>query len=194
MPETATKDTRTAILDLAEDLMLDRGYCAFSYSDISSDLGIRNAAVHYHFPGKSDLGVAVVRRSRERFLDWAHRLEETGAGPAERLDAFFRRYLRHLERGRRVCLGGSLETDYATLPESLQAETKLFVSTILGWWEALLADGRSKGVFAFPGEPRDQALVLMCTLQGALQASRAMDEQCPTTAMEQIRRLMVTRP
>ncbi len=194
MAETATKDTRTAIMDLAEDLILDRGYCAFSYGDISSDLGIRNAAVHYHFPGKCDLGVAVVRRSRERFLDWAHRLEESGAGPVERLDAFFRRYLRHLERGRRVCLGGSLETDYATLPEPLQAEARLFVSTVFGWWEALLEDGRSKGVFAFPGEARAQAIVVMSTLQGALQTSRAMEMQCLTAAMEQIRRLMVVRP
>jgi hypothetical protein len=100
--------------------------------------------------------------------------------------------MRYLERGRRVCLGGSLETDYAALPEPLQAETRVFVATILGWWEALLEDGRSKGVFAFPGEARDQAVVVVCTLQGALQASRAMETPCLTGAMQQIRRLMVT--
>ena len=192
MPETATRDTRTAIMDLAEGLMLDRGYCAFSYSDVSSALGIRNAAVHYHFPTKGDLGVAVVHRARERFLQWAGRLETSGAGPVERLDAFFQRYLRHLERGR-VCLGGSLETDFATLPEPVQAEARAFVTTVLSWWEGLLDDGRSRGAFAFPGDARDQAIVVMSALQGALQTSRATETPCLAAAMEQIRRLMLTQ-
>lgn len=192
MSETAPKDTRTAIIDLAENLMLDRGYCAFSYSAISSALGVRNAAVHYHFPGKCDLGVAVVRRSQERFLKWARELEASGAGPVERLDAFFRRHMRLLEHERHVCMGGSLETDYATLPEPMRVEARSFVSTILSWWEALLEEGRTKGVFTFPGEARDQAIVVMSTLQGALQASRVTDPPCLPAAMEQIRRLMVT--
>lgn len=191
MSETALKDTREAIMDLAEDLMLERGYNAFSYATIASALGIRNAAVHYHFPGKADLGAAVVRRSRDRFVEWARKLESSGAGPVERLDAFFRRYLRHLERGRRVCLGGSLETDYATLPEPMQTEARAFVDTVLSWWEALLGEGRERGLLVFPGEARDQALVVMSTLQGALQASRAMENPCLPAAMEQIRRLMV---
>jgi len=180
-------------MDLAEDLMLDRGYNAFSYGAISSALGMRNAAVHYHFPGKCDLGVAVVSRSRERFLEWARGLEASGAGPVERLDAFFRRYLRHLERGRRVCLGGSLETDYATLPEPMQAEARAFVSIVLGWWKAVLEQGRREGVFAFPGKACDQAVVVMSTLQGALQASRVTTPPCLPAAMEQIRRVMVTQ-
>jgi hypothetical protein len=89
-------------------------------------------------------------------------------------------------------MGGSLETDYAMLPEPMRAEAREFVSTVLGWWEALLEEGRTKGVFAFPGEARDQAIVVMSTLQGALQASRVTDPPCLPAAMEQIRRLMVT--
>ncbi len=193
MSETATKDTRTAIIDLAEELMLDRGYNAFSYSAISSAMGMRNAAIHYHFPTKSDLGVAVVNRSRERLLEWARELDASGVGPVERLDAFFRRYMRHLDHGRRVCLGGCLETDYATLPSPVQAEAASFVSTVLAWWEALLEEGRREGVFSFPGEARDQAVVVMSTLQGALQASRVTEPPCLPAAMEQIRRLLVVR-
>ncbi len=186
------KDTRTAILDLAEDLMLDRGFNGFSYATISEALGIRNAAIHYHFRTKADLGVAVVRRARDRFLEWSRKLELSGAEPGERLEAFFRRYLRHFECGRRVCLGGSLETDYATLPEQMQTEARAFVDTVLSWWEAVLEEGREKGVFAFPCEARGQALVVMSTLQGALQASRAMESPCLPDAMEQLRRLMLT--
>ena len=187
------KDTRTAILDIAEELMLDRGFNAFSYSTISASLGIRNAAIHYYFPSKSDLGVAVVQRARERFLEWARQLAATGAGPVERLDAFFRRYMRHLERGRRVCLGGSLETDYKTLPDSMQVEAAAFVSAVLTWWEGLLEEGRHAGAFTFPGEARDQAVVVMSILQGALQTSRVVEPACLPAAMDQIRRSMVAQ-
>lgn len=191
MSESATKDTRTAIMDLAEDLMLDRGYCAFSYADIASVLDIRNAAVHYHFPGKCDLGVSIVRRSRDRFLQWAQRLDDTGVGPVERLDAFFHRYLRHLEGGRRVCLGGSLETDFASLPEAMQLEARTFVRAVLAWWERLLEEGRRLGLISFPGSAADQAVVVMSTLQGALQTSRVTEVPCLPAAMEQLRRLML---
>lgn len=189
----AGKDTRTAIIDMAEDLMLDRGFNGFSYSTISASMGIRNAAIHYHFPGKSDLGVVVVQRARERFLAWARQLETADANPVERLDAFFARYMRYLERGKRVCLGGSLETDYKTLPEPMQVEATAFVSAIMAWWETLLETGRKEGVFGFPGESRDQAVVVMATLQGALQTSRVVEPPCLSAAMEQTRRMIVVK-
>ena len=187
------RNTRTAIMDLAEEMILDRGFNGFSYSTVSSSMGIRNAAIHYYFPGKSDLGVAVVQRSHERFLDWARELEAAGAGPVERLEAFFRRYLRHLEHGGQVCLGGSLETDYKTLPAPMQVETSSFVAAVLAWWKGLLEEGRRDGAFTFPGEAYGQAVVVMSTLQGALQSSRTMESPCLPVAMEQIRRLMVAR-
>ena len=190
---SAQKDTRTAILDLAEQLMLDRGYNGFSYATIAASLGIRNAAIHYHFPGKSDLGVAVIERSRGRFLEWARQLDQASATPVERLEAFFRRYMRHLELGRRVCLGGSLETDYKTLPDVMQAETTAFVTMVLSWWEKVLEEGRRTGVFSFPGDARDQAVVVMSTLQGALQSSRVVDTPCLPAAMQQLRLMMITQ-
>jgi TetR/AcrR family transcriptional regulator, transcriptional repressor for nem operon len=186
-------DTASAIVDLAEELVLDRGFNGFSYADIAAELGIRNAAIHYHFRSKCDLGVAVTRRARERFSFWARKLDASGAGPVERLDAFFRRYLRHLEHGRRVCLGGALETDYATLPEPMQDEARAFVAAVLSWWETLLEEGRTQGVFSFPGEARDQAVVVMSTLQGALQTSRLVEPPCLPAAMDQLRRLIIVR-
>src|SRR5580698_10432746 len=60
-------DTREEILDRAEALIQTRGYSAFSYQDISDSLGIRKASIHYHFPSKTDLGIAVVDRYVARF-------------------------------------------------------------------------------------------------------------------------------
>ncbi len=70
MTPTASRDgadTRTAILDAAERLVQTRGFNGFSYADVSSELGLTTAALHYHFAGKAELGLALITRYAERF-------------------------------------------------------------------------------------------------------------------------------
>ncbi|HKI87734.1 MAG TPA: TetR/AcrR family transcriptional regulator, partial [Draconibacterium sp.] len=59
--------TREKILELGENLIRTRGYNAFSYQDISSELGIKNAAIHYYFPSKKNLGTSIVKTNIQRF-------------------------------------------------------------------------------------------------------------------------------
>jgi AcrR family transcriptional regulator len=186
---TSQKDTKTEILDLAENLLLDRGFNGFSYADISSALGIKNAAVHYYFPTKSDLGIAVIQRAKARFTGWTRGERMAGRSADEKLEAFFRLYLRFLEAGQQVCLGGALETDFKTLPAEMQVETQKFASAFLVWMEGVLEEGRAKRIFSFPGEAKDQAILILSSLQGALQMTRAAGPSCLHLAMAQIRRL-----
>ena len=184
------KDTKVEILDLAENLLLDRGFNGFSYANISSALKIKNAAVHYHFPTKADLGVAIIQRAKERFADWTQNDRMAGKSATEKLEAFFRSYLRFLEAGHQVCLGGALETDFKTLPTEMQGATQKFASDILVWMEGILEEGRGKHIFSFPGAARDQAILILSSLQGALQMTRAVGSSCLHLAMAQIRRLV----
>jgi len=184
------KGTKTEILDLAENLLLDRGFNGFSYADISSALGVKNAAIHYYFPTKSDLGIAVIQRAKERFTDWTRAERMAARSAAEKLEAFFRLYLKFMEAGQQVCLGGALETDFKTLPAEMQVETRKFASTFLVWMEGILEEGKEKRLFSFPGEAKDQAIVILSSLQGALQMTRAAGPSCLHLAMAQIRRLV----
>ncbi len=183
------KDTKVEILDLAENLLRNRGFNGFSYAHISSALSVKNAAIHYYFPSKADLGVAVIRRARERFAQWTQEQGIVSQTPAKNLEAFFRRYLNFLEAGQQVCLGGALETDFKTLPSAMQVETKKLATEILAWLEGILAEGQEKHVFAFPGKAKDQAILILSSLQGALQMTRAVGPSCLSLAMAQIRRL-----
>jgi TetR/AcrR family transcriptional regulator, transcriptional repressor for nem operon len=190
MKMSPKKDTKTEILDLAENLLLDRGFNAFSYAHISSALKVKNAAVHYHFPTKADLGVAIIRRATERFASWSRHERMTAKSPPEKLEAFFRSYMRFLEAGQQVCLGGALETDFKTLPPEMQVETQKFTSAIFSWMERVLEEGRKKHLFSFPGDPSDQAILVLSTLQGALQMTRVEGPSCLHLAMAQIKRLL----
>jgi len=185
----AQKDTKVEILDLAENLLLNRGFNGFSYANISSVLKIKNAAVHYYFPAKADLGLAIIQRARERFANWTQNQRMVAKAPAEKLEAFFRQYLKFLEAGQQVCLGGALETDFKTLPREMQVATQKFASDILAWMEGVLEEGREKHILSFPGEAKDQAILILSSLQGALQMTRAVGSSCLHLAMAQIRRL-----
>jgi TetR/AcrR family transcriptional regulator, transcriptional repressor for nem operon len=187
---TDQRHTKEQILDIAENILRDRGYNGFSYKDISNSLGIRNASVHYHYPTKTDLGVAIIRRAMNRFEDWAQSLENRNLGYSEKLNELCLRFKMFVDCQQQICLGGTLQTDFKTIPEEMQKETRQFVSSMLRWLENLLEEGRELGVFDFSGKARDQALLTAASLQGAVQLVRATEPSSFDSIMNQIKLLV----
>ena len=60
-------DTRNEIIRIGSELIRSVGYNAFSYADIAKVLNIKNAAIHYYFPTKSDLGEEIIKRNIDAF-------------------------------------------------------------------------------------------------------------------------------
>lgn len=56
------EDTRTKILDAAQDLIQRVGVNAMSYKHISDTVGIRKASIHHHFPKKENLVDELLKR------------------------------------------------------------------------------------------------------------------------------------
>ena len=187
MIDTKT-DTKKLILDIAEDLLLDRGYNGFSYKYIATSLNIKNASIHYHFPAKTDLGVAIIQRATKRFEKWAGYIDGKDLPYSKKLDEFFLLFKRFVEQNQQICLGGALETDFKTLPEEMQEETRLFISGTLSWLENFLAQGRKKGDFNFPGTAKDQALLMIACVQGVIQIVRVTTPSSFDEAVKQIKR------
>jgi AcrR family transcriptional regulator len=63
-----TSETRAALLDATEQLMLDSGYAAVSSRRVASVAGVRPALVHYYFRTMDDLFLATFRRRAEQAL------------------------------------------------------------------------------------------------------------------------------
>ena len=170
------RDTREAILECAEELLQRRGYGGFAYQHIAVQLGIRNAAIHYHFPSKEDLGVALVRRYRERFGQWVASLAEDLDAWA-RLQAYFATYRAYLGEpqsadGCRLCPGGALAPEFCALPEPMRLETRLLMRDVQDWLGATLEQGRRDGVLQFNGDALDKAVEIGAALQGGIQIAR----------------------
>ncbi len=63
-----TSETRTALLDATEQLMLDSGYAAVSSRRVAALADVRPALVHYYFRTMDDLYLATFRRRAEQGL------------------------------------------------------------------------------------------------------------------------------
>jgi AcrR family transcriptional regulator len=70
---TETSETRTALLEATEQLMLDSGYAAVSSRRVAAVAGVRPALVHYYFRTMDDLFLATFRRRAEQALAHQHR-------------------------------------------------------------------------------------------------------------------------
>ena len=165
------QDTKDRIIALADQLIRTRGYNAFSYKDISDPLEIKNAAIHYHFPTKTDLGIAVIDLETERFKEqttkWSSMPEDKQL--KHLFDTFGRKHKQGL-----VCLMGTLSPDYITFPESLQEKVTGMSMDFANWTAQCLESGRQKGFFQFDGEAYDRALLVLSNLLASLLMSRVM--------------------
>ncbi len=170
-------DTRTAILDLAEELVRSRSFNAFSYQDLADGIGIRKASIHYHFQTKEDLGVALVERLRRQAIAWASVLVERNATPLEKLDAYLDFQAQNCSSDGLICPQGVLGAEYNALPSRVQESYVEFLEQIQTWLASLLRKGQEQGVFMDDVPPEDQAALIQSAIQGALQLSRASGKQ-----------------
>src|ERR1700684_1703481 len=140
---TAKDDSGTAgrILDAAEGLVQVRGYNGFRYADISAELGISKAALHYHFVGKADLGLALITRYASRFTEALATIDASGSTPAARLAGYADLYAQVLRQGK-MCLCGMLAAEYQTLPQPVQEAVASFFDANESWLEKVLEEGR----------------------------------------------------
>lgn len=95
--------TREKIIELGESLILTRGYNAFSYQDISRELGMKNAAIHYYFPSKANLGTSIVRTNIQRFEEMVENMETRGFSEWQQLESFVKIYIKSNREGNCVC-------------------------------------------------------------------------------------------
>lgn len=164
-------DTRSEIIRLGNELIRSVGYNAFSYADIAKKLNVKNAAIHYYFPAKSDLGVAIIKENQELFLIMTERWRKLDY--RQQYEKYITMHDR-LVKTHRTCIVGSLASSFDTLPADMQEELQKLVNTILNWLTDLLTRGREKGVFNFKETPRVKANMTHSALLSSLQMNKVL--------------------
>jgi TetR/AcrR family transcriptional regulator, transcriptional repressor for nem operon len=163
--------TSERILDIAERLVQVRGFNNFSYADIATELGITKASLHYHFPGKAELGQALITRYTERFSEALAEIDRELPDAPAKLEAYANLYAEVL-RGKRMCMCGILAAEYQTLPKPMRIAVIRFFDENQRWLAAVLTEGQAERTLRFTGTPEDVGQGVLSTLEGAMLVAR----------------------
>ncbi len=166
--------TREHIILTADALIREKGYNAFSFVDIAQVVGIKKPSIHHHFPHKTDLGIAVI----EFHIKGLEHIKQVSRNKTalEKLDRFFSIYS-DIKDQNKVCIVGSLSTDYNTLEPEVQEKIKKFSNAFLAWVTDILKDGRQEGVFYFDETPRTRAVLIIASMMAIVKLSRLTGEK-----------------
>ncbi len=158
-------DTKTNILDVAEDLIQRVGLNAMSYKHISDAVGIRKASIHYHFPQKKDMVETLLSRCDTTYGS-CYRTIIDGPGNAPEK-------LRHLAgvfadglTNEKLCLIGMISSDMHTLERSSCRILEKTLQSTVDIFAIAFKQGRKEGSLIYSGTDEETAYTFFSFLVG----------------------------
>ena len=172
-------------------MVQSRGFNGFSYADVAAELGVTKASLHYHFPGKAELGEALITRYASRFAGALRQIDADCPDVPAKLAAYAALYADVLSK-ERMCLCGMMASDYATLPPAMRSAVVRFFDDNESWLQGVLEQGVAEGAVRCEGSARDEAQLIISALQGAMLVARPYGD--PERFQVAARRLLGTLP
>lgn len=168
-------NTRSQILDIAQDLIQKTGVNAMSYADISKAVGIRKASIHYYFPTKEDLIANLLDRYNEQFCRLVENILNSATSPEAKLNRYCGLFEDTLSSGEhdKACLCGILSAELKTLNPPVVSRITQFYRDNEIYLEKILQAGLETGEFTFSGNPRTMAKLIFSLMEGDLLVARA---------------------
>lgn len=163
--------TTDKLLDAAEFRMRRGGYNAVSFRDLAGDTNIKSSSVHYHYPRKEDLGVALVERYSERVFARLAKAAAKADTPRDKLLAFRSVYRMALTKDDAICLCGLLGAETAGLPDAMVQGLQAFFKANISWVQDALPSTLSKS------ERYKRACALVAGYQGALMLATSLADK-----------------
>jgi len=155
-------ETVGRLLDSAENAIRSRGYHAVSFRELANDIGIKSASVHYHFPQKGDLGIALIERYSKRMFIELERRSAKSKKSEDRLSIFFDVYRDAFVGSNQVCLCVMLGAESRGLPPNVSEAVTSFFQANIEWLSSSLDRSLSrKARYA-------KATTILAALQGGM--------------------------
>jgi TetR/AcrR family transcriptional repressor of nem operon len=169
--ETSSK--RDEILDIAEAMIRNAGFNAFSTRDVASAVGIKASSVHYYFPTKVDIGVAVTERYTDRFLKQLGDPARFKGDAREAVSLYVNSFRETLIRDDKLCLCAVLGAEIGGLPQEIGSHTRIFFDRNIAWLKKALA-GSSRMSAA---EANAFAVHILAALEGGMILSKSLGKE-----------------
>ena len=169
-------DTKTALLDFAEQAARARGFDGFSYADLAEAVGIRKASIHYHFPTKALLSATLMDRYHKTLAERCDAISAQNDTAAARLLALVDLYRGALDGGKKLCLCVALTSSRESLSAEVIAKINRFRAMMIGWITDVFDLGRQDGSLRPTLEAEHEARATLALLEGAHLAARAEED------------------
>jgi len=168
-----TSDTRTAILDVAQDMIQRQSISGVSFQELANRIGIKKGSMYYHFESKDSLSIAILERA---ILDLKATFNRGKTKkPTLQLDYFFTIFANFLADGEKICPGGAFAGEWEKLSPPVQAEAHKLIQVQIEGVSKILSQGIEVGEFDAQGQSAEELArwVISC-IQGSLITCRVI--------------------
>jgi len=167
----SSTDTKTALLDCAQDLIQRVGVNAMRYKHLSDEVGIRKASIHYPFPKKEDLVVALLNHCSETYNGMYNDIVASDVSAKEKL-YLIATLFEHSLRDGKICVVGMLSVDYESLNEACRSAVEAAINSSAGIYDNIFLQAVSEEILPADVDTFDAAYGFFCFLLGAQILSR----------------------
>jgi len=188
--------TKERITRAAADVFRRQGFAATSISDLLEAAGVKKGSLYFHFPGKDDLALEVLRQAEEEFIDFLD-AAMTGPTPASRLDNFFRSAL-EIHRG---CgfVGGCLFGNTALEASDCNPRYACRVAEVFDRWtgkiQSVIVDAQVEDQIRKDLPADVLAQFVVSSVEGGIMLARLRKEEEPLSrCLDSLRTLLELKP
>lgn len=150
--------------------MRESGYNAVSFRDIAAEIGIKSASLHYHFPKKADLGLALVQRYSDNLRAALQARIDEETLPLERIEAFVDLHRQALTRQQLLCLCAVFGAEARGLPKLINDAVAKFFRQNIDWLAKTYLEAGVE-------DPNARAKVGVSLLEGALIVADSLKDE-----------------
>jgi TetR/AcrR family transcriptional repressor of nem operon len=138
------QDTRTALLEVGTNIMLEKGYSNTGIQEILNTLQVPKGSFYHYFDSKENFAIEVIRHFDQSYsADLIRTLQNTKMTPLQRLRDYCETSKNNLsaQECRRGCLIGNLSQEMSDQSEVLRTE----LLRVMQKWKDLFANCIAEG-------------------------------------------------
>lgn len=154
-------ETKEKILTEAIKFISTRGTNAFSYKDISKEIGIKTSSIHYYFSTKNDLIIAVLQYVIQKNKEDRKRNNYNNMKSA--LMGYIDEYVLIREENK-VSIIAALAADINTLEPRVKGILSNYIEEEIDYLAHILNEGKKDNLFIYKATPRIQALMILTNI------------------------------
>ena len=169
----------------ATDTVQRSGYRALSFRTLADEVGIKSSSVHYHFPEKSDLAVALIDSYSADFQALLAEISSRKIGPRAKLDAFAKIF-QDVVQAEKFCLCGMMAAEVDSLDSASRTKLANYFRATEHWLAEVIRQGQCEL------KPEVMARVILSGLEGAILIDRVDDRTDSIRAQRTLIRALVS--